>query len=477
MARAAEFEPRLVLSQLRPDREIELESGEGEPLEDPPGKVVVHGNPEGNILPTLASFSARQLGLLAVATLLPRALLAALLGIVGAPERWEYDVIAANIVSGSGHLYDRLGFVYAAYAPPLWSYLLALLTAPFGEARGAIQVAQAFLCFGAATIYGSLARMISGHARTGLVAAFLVALQPSLLYYSVVKSDPLPLNVLLVGLIVITGIGVATRPTDRRAAAFGLLVGLGVLSRGTPIVILPIVAGALLFRFGSKALRPVGVTTIAFTLCLAPWLIRNFLRLGASVITTTTGENFWRGNHEGATGGVRDDDGGEISRLLPSNEDLPEVIRRVLAEGSEMERDKVFASESWRFIRSHPAGAAALFARKLRTFWWRLDSDPRDYSRASVIAYEAIYRLELGLALVGMLLGARTLPGPSEAPERWPGFVVFAALIAMSLLQCAFYVQGRHRFLIEPLLLIFTALGLAALARATRLPGDFGREP
>mgnify|MGYP003476619282 CR=1 FL=1 len=37
-------------------------------------------------------------------------------------------------------------------------------------------------------------------------------------------------------------------------------------------------------------------------------------------------------------------------------------------------------------------------------------------------------------------------------------------MVAVSILQSAFYVQGRHRFLIEPLLLMFmTAVSLAFL--------------
>ena len=41
-------------------------------------------------------------------------------------------------------------------------------------------------------------------------------------------------------------------------------------------------------------------------------------------------------------------------------------------------------------------------------------------------------------------------------------------MLAVSVLQSAFYVQGRHRFLIEPLLLMFTAIALSAFARGSR---------
>ncbi|MEO8500024.1 MAG: glycosyltransferase family 39 protein [Vicinamibacteria bacterium] len=417
----------------------------------------------------MPSLSARQLVLLAVFTLLPRMGLAVFLGIVGEPERWEYDVIAGNIVAGSGHVYDRLGFVYAAYSPPLWSVLLAALRGLFGEARGSIQVLQGLLCLGAAVTYGNLARRISGDARTGALAALLVALQPSLLFYSVVKSDPLPLNVLLLGMIVVLGIDVVNEPTPRLAARFGVLLGLGVLSRGTPVVALPIVAVALLGRFAGQALRTLGVIAVAFALCLAPWLIRNVLLLGVPVITTTAGENFWRGNHAGATGGVQDENGGQITHLIVSNPDLPEPIRTGLTGRSEVERDRLFGLEGWRFIREKPKAAMELFTRKLRRFWWQIDSDPRDYLQENAIAYEAVYRLELALAVLGMWLAVRSKPDRADPRERRAAFLSIAVMIAVSLLQCAFYVQGRHRFLIEPLLLLFMAIGLTALVRRGKL--------
>lgn len=415
----------------------------------------------------MLSLSARSLLILAVATLLPRALLAVLLGVVGEPERWEYDVIAANIVAGSGHVYDRFGFVYAAYAPPLWSWILAALLAVGGDARITIQVLQGLLCLGAAVISTNLTRRITGDETAALVAGLLVALQPSLLYYSVVKSDPLPLNVFLLGLIAGSAASLLERPEDGRALRFGLLTGLGVLSRGTPVVALPAVTLALFLGRRGGALRAVALSTAAMVLCLAPWLIRNVAVLGAPVLTSTTGENFWRGNHEGAGGGVLDLNGGEITRMVPANPALPPAVRAVLASGTEMQRHEIFMSEAWRFMRAEPLEALGLFARKARIFWWSLESDPRDYPRAASISYAVLYRTELAFALVGAFLMFRSRGQAS--PNRPAAALVLGLIAGIGVLQSAFYVQGRHRFLVEPLLLIFTAIGATAVIRGGRL--------
>ena len=413
----------------------------------------------------MTPFSARQLLALGFATVGSRILLALYLGVWGQPERWEYDVTATNIANGQGHIYDRSGFVYAAYAPPLWSYILAGLLRLPGSAHFSIQFLQAVLCLGSAVTYATLARRVSGNTTAGMVAGFLVALQPSLLYYSVVKSDPLPFNVLVLGFVALAAAGLVESPDPRRAAGFGLLLALGVLSRGTPIVGLPLMAVWLVARWGRHASIPIAVMSTTLALGLAPWLIRNERLLGRALITSTAGENFWRGNHEGATGGVLDTDGGRITNLTPTNKSLPATIRSVLQNGTELERQDIFMSKALSFIREKPGSAAHLFARKMRTFWWKIESDPRDYSPAASLAYHVSYWTELAFALLGAFAMFRAQPGGAPRPDRMAAGLAIALMFAISVLQSAFYVQGRHRFLIEPLLLMFTACGVLEIVR------------
>ncbi len=424
----------------------------------------------------LASLSARQLIVLGFITLASRITLALYLGVGGQPETWEHDVIAANMVSGSGHVYNRSGFVYVAYSPPIWPYVLAFLLKLPGSAGANIQALQALLCFGSSIAYAALARRISGNANTGLLTGLLVALQPSLLYYSVVKSDPLPLNVLLLGLIAAAGADLALKPQPGRAAGFGLLLAVGVLSRGTPIVALLVVAVCLVVRWGGQAAIPIIVMVSTLALGLAPWLIRNNRLLGRALITTTAGENFWRGNHEGATGGVLDENGGEITTLVPANEALPSAVRSVLLSGTELDRQDIFMNEALSFIRERPGSAASLFLRKMRTFWWRIESDTRDYSPVASRVYEVIFRMEVALALLGAFVLFRSPRDTTPRPDRMAAGFALAVMLAISILQSAFYVQGRHRFLIEPLLLIFTACGILEAAKKLawrrRLPGS-----
>lgn len=416
-------------------------------------------------------FLSRPWIILGFVTFASRGLLALFLGSGWHLERWEYDEIAANLVKGDGHVYERAGFFYAAYSPPVWSYVLAFLLWLPGNAEANIQCLQGLFCFASAVVYSRLAQRLSGSTEVALLTGLLVALQPSLLYYSVVKSDPLPLNILLLGLIVRAGADLVLDPRPRRAASLGFLLALGVLTRGTPIVVFPLVSFWLVARWKSSAALPIVLTAAAFAFFMAPWLIRNHLLLGRPLITTTAGENFWRGNHEGATGGVLDEDGGQITVLIAENPALPATIRSVIKDGTELDRQDIFLKEAVRFVRERPLWAARLFARKMRTFWWRIDSDPRDYSAVASALYEVLYRIELLLALVGTFVVARSSRCRQPARDRLAASLPIAIMVAVGILQSAFYVQGRHRFLIEPLLLMFTASGLFEITRWLRRPG------
>ena len=395
-----------------------------------------------------------------------------MLGVAGVPERWEYDVIAANIANGGGHVYDRLGFVYRAYAPPVWSFILAALQAlPID--RVGIQILQALLCAAAAVVFGELAARVFRSATIGAAVGLLVALQPSLLYYSVVKSDPLPLNVLLVACLARVGVAVFDNPSFANAIRFGLVAGIAGLARGTPLVAVPLL-GLFLFSRKDRTARPAfGIAALVCVLTLIPWLTRNALVLGRPMIASTASENFWRGNHQGAGGGVRDRNGADITTLSPENAAFPRTIRSAIAGGNEIELSAAFTREARAFVAQRPHEAIVLLFRKLRLFWIWTPSEARDYDSRLSLGYNIFYLFELTLGLLG-LRSALQRPSPAGTEENRERDARVAALwcaslaVAISLIQSAFYVQGRHRFLVEPILLMFAALPLADVALKAR---------
>jgi hypothetical protein len=127
-----------------------------------------------------------------------------------------------------------------------------------------------------------------------------------------------------------------------------------------------------------------------------------------------------------------------------------------VASASEAERIGIYRDAALDFIRQHPAQAAGLYVAKLKAFWWGSESTGILYPSGWVLAYDAWYVAVLALAASGCWRGLRD-------PTSRPGVVlVLATLALISLSQAIFYVEGRHRLAIEPLLLVLSAGGLAA---------------
>jgi hypothetical protein len=73
--------------------------------------------------------------------------------------------------------------------------------------------------------------------------------------------------------------------------------------------------------------------------------------------------------------------------------------------------------------------------------------------------YGVWYLPMLALAVLGAWSGLR------DVQSRSAVVLIVASLLVVSATQALFYVEGRHRLAIEPLLLILSGGGLALLAR------------
>ena len=117
-------------------------------------------------------------------------------------------------------------------------------------------------------------------------------------------------------------------------------------------------------------------------------------------------------------------------------------------------RDAAFA-----YWRTQPAQAVRLYFAKLRAFWWASPTTGMLYPGLWVATYNAYY---LGIAagtLLGLVIGLR-----SERAR--PGVVlIVVTLVLVSLTQSLFYVEGRHRWEVEPLMLVLAGAGVLGVWR------------
>ena len=190
--------------------------------------------------------------------------------------------MAANLASGKGFAdtFPQLSLHTTAYRPPLYPAFLAAFYAVFGVHPGLGRFLNVVL--GTAVVGGTVVlvrRYVSP--RAALVAGVAVACCPNL-----VANDTYTLNEPLALVILLAGLGALL---GRRWAWAGVATGLLVLTRPSAQFVFVVAAVVLLRQLGwRRALGYVGV--VALVVC--PWIVRNWVQVGAPVLVTSNGYNW-----------------------------------------------------------------------------------------------------------------------------------------------------------------------------------------
>lgn len=380
------------------------------------------------------------------------------------PELNEYDDIARALVAGRGFTYPFHGIVYHSYAPPMFSWLSAASYLATGSIA-AVMLLQIAVGSALAAVAGAVSSRIFRSDAAGLATGLLVAVHPGLIAYSVTKAHPLTFDALFFALALLQFLRFRERMTLRHAIELGAIVGIGTLSRATIIIFLPIGALWLLFVGGRPAwpaiVRGMVVAGLMTVASLTPWTIRNYMIHHQFVfVLTTAGDDFWRGNNPNATGHSYGSSGRIVIESLSADE-----WRDLESQPTELAQSAWFMTRANAFIRENPWEFVRLTLSKWAYFWWFAPQTGIRYPPAWFWGYAAYYIVVLALAG----LGARALGSlPPEAKQQV--LLIGAFLLALSFLQSLYYVEGRHRWAVEPMLLAISGGGIAAqLQRRARV--------
>ena len=359
---------------------------------------------------------------IAVLAFLLRFAYAAANGSLRNPQTWEVEQIATNLEQSHAFLYEYKGTIYRAYAEPLWPFVAVAVYAVTGHSRMAMVLLQIAIASITVWLTGRLAGSATGDAAAGNIAALLMAIHPGFIRYSSVLH-PLTFDTFF---FVAAALAIITK----RWYAAAALIGLGALTRPTIL---------LLTGFQRK------IAAVAITLAIvAPWTIRNAVVLHDFVLTRSgSGFLLWLGNNPNATGSAVDVHGRPLLDAAP-----PEFQARIRA-ADELARDRIFRDAAWTYIAANPLAAAGRVAQRLFYFWWFSPQWGAGYSAAAKI----VYRVWWAFLLVLFALGA-------IATRRREVWLLVAMAVLISIGQSLFYVEGRHRLAVEPLLLPMAALSL-----------------
>jgi 4-amino-4-deoxy-L-arabinose transferase-like glycosyltransferase len=372
-------------------------------------------------------------------------------------DTWEYEIVARNLLAGRGFVYPFMGIERQAYLEPLYPFFVAAMHAATGGSFLALAVAQCLLSSLLAVVVYELARLTFDR-RTAIMAGLVVVIHPGLAA-NAVRFHVLTFDALGITTVALCALLWTRRPQPGRAALFGAVTGACVLTRPTILAFSGLFGVWLAWR---RRVAPVhGLIALGIAVAIvAPWVVRNYLVLDAFVLTRShVGFNFWLGNHPGATGGEGDPADPSGSRSLFDR--APAEFRElVLAQPDEIAQDRVFREAARRYVLDDSVGFVLRTATKLVYFWSFPPYAGKRYRSAEVVVYRAFYIALVVLALIGVGVVIRQRDGGQADGVR----IVLLMLAVISLAQALFYVQGRHRLAVEPLLAVLSARGVSWLA-------------
>lgn len=375
-------------------------------------------------------------------------------------EPFEYEDIANNLLAGRGYSYMSGGITYmAAVSSPLYVYLTAGLYTLSGHSQIPMLILQAASGAASASAAAWLAARIF-RLEAAWIAGILVACDPSLAVYAA-KLHPLTFDALGFLVVVCACVALPMRPSWRQTAVAGLLLGIAALTRTTVLSFVPIV---LVWLNRCRATRLISAASAALVLVAivvyAPWPVHNSLALGQLVPgSSESTEWLWRGMNPNATGSSYTPDGRTMLQAAP------EEFRTRIGQADETERMVLYRDAAADFARAHPLDAARLYLTKVKSFWFGSETTGLLYPAAWTVIYGAWYAAMLVLAVAGLIAAWRS----SHPTVRGDAVLVLLALALVCLSQAAFYVEGRHRLAVEPLLLVLSGGGLVALAQRPAL--------
>jgi tetratricopeptide (TPR) repeat protein len=318
-------------------------------------------------------------------------------------------------------------------------------------------VLQALVSTVACLLVFAVGRRLFGAGRA-LAAAAIVALHGVLVFESAeLLPGTLMLTLDLLALWLLARAG-ESRRVDTAFAA-GLALGASAVCAPT---VLPFAAVAAAWL---RRPRAIAALALGVVLPIAPVALRNHAHGGEWVLVSSNGGlNFFIGNNA---------DYERTFALRPGRhwEELTDEPRRAGATQAGA-ASAYFTRKGLAFVREHPAGAAALWARKLYLFFNGAEI-PRDsdlYAARSqswllrAIVWPGPLRFPDGviipLALVGAVLVWRER-------RRWA--LLYAFLAVQALVGAAFFVTARHRVPALGVFALFAAAGAAELARKPRV--------
>jgi 4-amino-4-deoxy-L-arabinose transferase-like glycosyltransferase len=386
----------------------------------------------------------------------------------GLHDPFTYLASAHTIADGGGYrfIFDGSPTAYFPIGYPglLAGVVWAVDHTPLADVPKTMGVLQAFLGTASVWLVWRIASRL-WDARTGLVAAGIMAVFPGLLLYTgALLSETVFVFLLLAAVAVLVDVPWSERAlSTQRLVAFGVLVGLSALVRPQAVLLLPALALALLIaRFGwRRALKAAAIALAAAVLTIAPWTVRNAITMDAFIpISSNTGDDLCIGHNPGANGAF-----GFYGDCLD--------VKGLKGGEREVERNRKNTRVALEYAWEHPRREAWLLTQRARYTY------NGDYE--AVDAVESFGRdrflpggLREGLKTIAdgyfFVVLALALAGAALLWSRTDGrrTMLLLTMAAMALIPLAFFGDVRFHVPASPFFAIAAAVALTRLPALVR---------
>jgi hypothetical protein len=369
---------------------------------------------------------------------------------------WEMGRVGQAIAEGKGFS-NPYGAQTGptAWEPPLYPYLIGGVFKLFGIYSNT----SAFVLLTINSLFSALtcipifliARQTIGE-KVAVWSAWIWALLPYVMYWSVHWIWDTTLSPLLLSLIFLAALRLGESPASRRLwIQFGILWGLTALANPSTLSFLPVCLLWVWYRrssHGRGSIFGMVAALVIMAACLSPWLVRNFTTFGRFVfVRDDFGLQLRLGNGPYADG--------LLMAYLQPNLNVYEMERfRRLGELRYAEECK---RQAFDFIREHP-GRFALISAKRFVYYWAGAPKPNEGPALTALR-SSLFLASSVLALWGL---GRALQ------KRKSGAWLFALLLlSYPTVYYLVYPHARYRHVIEPELLI---LAVFLVLEAERKP-------
>ncbi len=357
---------------------------------------------------------------------------------------YEIGEVAQSIVEGHGFS-SPFGVPTGptAWYTPAYPLLLAGIFKIFGvysaASAWAISVVNSFFAALTAVVIVGIGKETVG-TKPGVVAAWLWALLPYVMQWSVRWVWETSLSALLLAAVVYGTLRVRREPRVANFVGLGLLWAIVANANPTLLILLPVSLAWIWWRQRPLPSVKAGIATVLVLAVLGcvPWVARNYLTMHYLGLRSNFGEELYLGNQPGAEGLIV-----MWKHPIWNNAELNDYRR--LGEIAYIAQKRKLAMD---FIRSHPGTFFVITLKRIAYFWCGAPDDPRVHPSNVAVRTTFLFMMSL-LGLWGCVRAIRKkVPG---------GRLLLSVLIFYPLIFYITHTHVRYRHPVDPILLLAAA--------------------